>query len=143
MRRFLQIAFFCATILVIFAVTRTTSNGKAVAANNSAVPSSAAPIAPQSTPEQLAKAQKCKAFLSNDRSGIVHSYRVDGNSMIVEVGPIFYAADFDTKAAVNGFMRCVATDGRMDNTVNFIEYIDRGTHHEAAAWTPDLGLNVK
>ncbi len=101
------------------------------------------PTAPVSTPEQLAKAKKCKALLEKDRSGIWRHYQIDGSTVIVEVGPIFYAADFETKDALNGFMRCVATDGRMDNTVTFIDYLDQNTHRDAATWTPALGLDVK
>lgn len=138
MNNFLKVVLACGIVLVGFQVLDAITAPAPVAVN---IPTAIAP--PQSSPEQLAKAAKCKAFLDKDRSGIWRHYMVDGSTMTVEVGPVFYAADFETKQALNGFMRCVATGGRMDNTVNFIDYLNVNTHHDAATWSPAAGLEVK
>ncbi|MGA7887608.1 MAG: hypothetical protein WCA44_17880 [Acidobacteriaceae bacterium] len=99
--------------------------------------------APVSTPAQLAKAAQCEKVLRNRGAGLWQHYQTAGDAMTVDVGPLWTGADFDTKEALNDLLRCVGTQGRMDNTVTFVDYLDNRTHHTVAEWTPDLSLDVK
>ena len=94
-----------------------------------------APTAPVSTAEQRLRAAKCDKTLKTDRSGIWRHYQVDGQIMTVEIGPKFDLADFDTKRALAALMVCEATQGRMDKSVDFVDFLDWRTHQSVATWS--------
>jgi len=95
------------------------------------------------TPAQTAKAAQCRKVLAQDSSGIWKHYDFSGTTATVIVGPVYYLADFDTKSALNQLVVCVGTKGRMDRSIDFVDYLDSRTHKQAAAWTADYGLDVK
>jgi hypothetical protein len=112
---------------------------------NPSVPAAQATVtaAPHATPDQLAKAAKCEKALKSDRSGMWRRYEWRGSILTVETGATYTLADYETKAALNGLMRCVATQGRMDESIDYADYLDWRTHQTVAEWSPALGLQVK
>lgn len=95
----------------------------------------------QSTPDQLAKAKKCGAFIKSDSR--IKRYEWDGTHMDAEIGPTFYATDYGERDALNRLLLCVATDGRMDSSIVSVDYLDWRTHQNVGHWSPYTGLKFE
>jgi hypothetical protein len=99
----------------------------------------------QSTPEQLKRAEGCKKLLySKSGEPFWSKYgNYSSSGAYVVVKPAFYALSFDDRAVIHGVMRCVLTDGRMDNSVDVIQYEDPRTNQQIGSWSPALGLRFE
>jgi hypothetical protein len=145
MKRFLPVfLLFCLGCLYFFALISSdhhSSNRTAESTTRSSYPQTQPVIAPA----DHAKAVKCKGLLKDSaRLGLWRHYDQTGDGLTVDVGPAFYSSDFETKGILNQLLRCVATDGSMDQTaVAVIIYRDWRTHKDVANWTPVMSLQVE
>lgn len=94
----------------------------------------------QSTPEQVAKAEACRKVLG--KSQLLRLWESDGTHVSVEVGRMFYASDFSSKVALNSLLLCVGTEGRMNDSIRSVEYLDYRSHEIVARWSLYAGLKV-
>jgi hypothetical protein len=93
----------------------------------------------QSTPAQLAAASKCEAALKHAH---IYTYKWADGRATVEVGDTFYRASFDDKSALTAMVRCAATEGRLDDSLSSVEYLDWHTHQQVGRWNPYSGLKI-
>jgi hypothetical protein len=77
------------------------------------------------------------------KDGIWETYSVDENFGTVIVGGSFRKSALKEKETVNRLMRCVLTNGKGDESVSSIEYVDSTTHKPVALWSPYAGLELE
>lgn len=77
------------------------------------------------------------------KSGMWQSYKRDENFGTVVVDSSYMGSSEKDKETVNGLMRCVLTNGKGDESVNSIEYVDSTTHRPVALWSPYAGLELE
>jgi hypothetical protein len=94
----------------------------------------------QPTPEQLALETKCKGILNKDGAKYWSNYHTDKNGTFVVLKPAFFSLKFEDREIVHQAFRCVVTQGRMDDSVDFISYEDPYTNAQVGSWSPNLGL---
>lgn len=94
----------------------------------------------QSTPEQKHKAEECGKLLSNTTPSVWGTMKLDGDLVDVVVGPAFEQMDYDTRLKFVSVTACYYTDGRMDDTVKTIEFLDPHTHQPIGHWYKGLEL---
>lgn len=92
-----------------------------------------------------ARADECRAGLMKiqQKSGMWQSYKRDENFGTVVVDSSYMGSSEKDKETVNGLMRCVLTNGKGDESVNSIEYVDSTTHRPVALWSPYAGLELE
>lgn len=121
--------------------------GAIATSGHSHSPVAAAAVAPTEKPLPVNQTQldKCDRLLNEmaRKTGVLKSYQVDGKIGVVEVRAPYYFASFDGKATLNSVLRCVMTEGRQDDSVDMIDYIDFRTHKSVATWSASLGLRVE
>lgn len=111
------------TVTMGFAISRIGSGERTVTA--------AAPPAITSTPEQAARGAECKAVL---RKANIYHYSWSDGYATVEVGDAFYNSPFKQKVELNALVRCVATEGRMDQSLSIVDYVDWRSHQSVGRW---------
>jgi len=110
--------------------------------NNSAptpAASTAVHTAPASTAEQKAKAVQCGKALSSGHAAWVDMEK-DGDYVTVVATPEFLEAGYDTREAFTALTVCYYTDGRMDDTVKIVEFLDPHTHAPFGHWYKGMQL---
>ena len=99
-----------------------------------------APTAPQSTPEQKLKAGQCEKSLRRAGRSVWLDMNQSGDYVSVVTAPGFEMADYDTRKAFTALVVCYYTDGRMDDTVKIVEFLDPHTHEPFGHWYKGLEL---
>jgi hypothetical protein len=102
--------------------------------------SAAAATAPQSTPAQRAKAAECGDALDKGHAAW-HSMSQDGDVVTVEAGPMFSQVDYSAREAFTALTVCYYTQGRMDDAVKVVEFLDPYTHQSLGHWYKGVGLS--
>lgn len=135
------------TMLIVLCVAILGSGLVAMIGKNS--PSTIATMAatstgPTSTPAQLKLAETCKNTI-HDKTVVNFWRRYDssGKFTTVIVNPEFYSLSFENRSLLNDALRCVVTDGRMDNSIDYVSYEDPRTHAEIGHWSSAMGLEFE
>lgn len=132
------LAVICGVVMIVGFISTTVGSSRP--SPNTSVPA-AAKTNVQSTPDQLAKAKQCRAIIKSDSH--IKQYEWTGNYMNAEIGPNFERANYGTREALNNLLLCIATDGRMDNSITYIDYLDWRTHQSVGHWSSSMGLEFE
>lgn len=129
----------CGAFLLICVLAVFLGSNKPTASTNAATQAST-PAAPQSTPEQKQKAAQCGKALSHAGRAVWLDMNQSGDYVSVVAAPGFEMADYDSRKAFTALVVCYYTDGRMDDTVKIVEFLDPHTHQPFGHWYKGLEL---
>ncbi|QHS51615.1 hypothetical protein [Edaphobacter sp. 12200R-103] len=91
------------------------------------------------------RAALCRTALERiqQNQGLWRSYDEDQNFGTVVVDSTYRTASQHQKDEINRLIRCVLTQGKGDESVNLIEYVDSASHKAVAYWSPYDGLQTR